>query len=189
MRQSHNFKCLANRHTVGLTFASWLSMCALFSLVNSGCLILEREKGTEEKNSPPSIISPDNAQHPLGALVRLDLPPVDPESTEEVFEFVVRDPNVEQVLQYRVFLDRVSGPVENGLIDQDELQPIGQTDRPWEFSVGREQLLAKPCRKIELIVVGEFDFPELKPVEENDIDVAVWWVVSSSAVNPAECPQ
>ncbi|QQR91098.1 MAG: hypothetical protein IPJ88_05025 [Myxococcales bacterium] len=105
-----------------------------------------------------------------------------------MFEFIVRDPNVEQVLQYRVFLDRVSGFGENSLIDQDELQPIGQTNRPWEFRVEREQLLAKPCRKLELIVVGQFDFPDLKPVEENDIDVANWWVVSSDSVNPAECP-
>ncbi len=155
-------------------------------LSSSGCLILNRHDSAEEPNYPPSIVSAPNAEQRLGGIVRLE---PDDDNLDITFEFVVRDANIEQSLEYRIFLDRVVGLGLVGLVEQDVIHPVGDADRPHQFSVGRDTLMAKPCTKVEFLVAGEFLLRENLPVVEGDMDTAIWWVMSEPTVNLSDCVQ
>lgn len=182
--KSNHFNLLRPSAESGSAFAYSQLIVACLSL--GGCLILDRHEASEEQNYPPSIVSAANAQHPLGEIVRLES---DSEVLEEVFEIVVRDPNINQTLDYRVFLDRIPTFPLNGLIEQSTIEPVGSVDRPSQFTVGRDTLAAKPCTKVEFIVAGEFESTDNVPIVEGDIASAVWWVTSVETLDLADCVQ
>ncbi|MCB9707385.1 MAG: hypothetical protein H6714_01170 [Myxococcales bacterium] len=169
----------------GSRFA-WMMVVIAISAAGGGCLVLDRHDRPRETNYPPSIASAANAIHPQGEIVRVE---PDSDNLEVVFEFVVRDPNIDQPLEYRVFLDRVVALGLTGLIEQDVIQPVNSVERAYQFNVGRDRLLGKPCTKVELLVAGEFEPNENVPVSEGDMDTATWWVTSVSTLDLADCVQ
>jgi hypothetical protein len=182
--KSNHFSWLWCNAESGSAFASIVVVVACLKL--GGCLILDRHEASEEPNYPPSIVSAANAEHPLGEIVRLES---NSDVLEEVFEIVVRDANINQTLDYRVFLDRIPTFPLNGLIEQSTIEPNGSLDRPSQFTVGRDTLAAKPCTKVEFIVAGEFETTDNVPIVEGDIASAVWWVTSVETLNLADCVQ
>ena len=88
-----------------LFFASCVALGA--SASSSGCIATSTIEFEPEENFPPSIISQSNAEFPLdeiGQINLVDLPPPE-EPAEMPLEVIIRDPNFEQTLEYRIFLD------------------------------------------------------------------------------------
>ena len=130
-----------------------------------------------DKNYPPSIVSQPSAQYPLNRIGRLNLD--DPVETPELFlEVIVRDPNLDQTLEYRIFLDSPPPPAPEIPIDEGVIEPTGFLDRPRTFPISYDSLAPGVCHKIELVVVGQFaSFVEpRRPVEEGDFNQVAWWI-------------
>jgi hypothetical protein len=170
-----------------------------------GCLVTDRVEFPEETNFPPSIESSDAAagETPptdLGQVVQVNLdqwiadpgmPTVQPGVT---FPVVVRDPNVDQTLEYKAFLDC---PMRSTEVARGRLTPQG-TDvvaRPLEVRIEKDSLLAFPgqCCKFELLVSTSFDFFDVRgPEEPGDLGSAVWWIAITDSTHPSvdmtQCP-
>ena len=85
-----------------LHFASRTALVA--SALGAGCITTNPVEFQEEENFPPSIVSQPLAAFPLNEIGMIDLD--EPTEVEEMpLEVVIRDPNVSQTLQYRIFLD------------------------------------------------------------------------------------
>jgi hypothetical protein len=142
-----------------------------------------------EENYPPSIISQPDAEYPLNQIGKLNLddplPPGEP--AEVLLEVIVRDPNVEQTLEYRLFLDSPPPPASEFPVDEGSIEPIGAVERPLDLAVSYEMLSpAAVCHKIELVVVGEFAsvVEARRPVEPGDFDQVTWWIEVVDTDNP-----
>lgn len=132
-----------------------------------------------EENYPPSIVSQPDSEYPLNQIGKLDLDdPLPPEPAEVLLEVIVRDPNVEQTLQYRVFLDSLPPPASEFSFDEGYIEPSGFLERPRTFAIPYDELDPGECHKIELVVVGRFasNVEKRRPVDPGDIDQATWWV-------------
>lgn len=180
---------------VGMRFASYWQMarrrmsrflCLLMGIFTMGCLTTEKIDFIPEENFPPSIVSAPGAEHPLNEIGALDLDaPIPPGGTTDyVLETVIRDVNVEDTLQYRLFRDAVdasSSPILSGEIPPEQNQTTGQllTERPFDRPIPFT-LMGAPgvCHRFELLVTTEFkNFVEPRePVLEGDLDTATWWV-------------
>jgi hypothetical protein len=163
-----------------LFFASCAALGA--SALAGGCVATSTIEFEAAENYPPSVVSEPNAEYPLNRIGQLNLD--DPVETPELpLEVVIRDPNVDQTLDYRIFLN--SPPAPEVPFNSGEVPPEGFVERPTVFFVPYDLLVAGRCHRIELVVVGEFDsFVEpRRPAEEGDFDDATWWVevVDSSA--------
>jgi len=138
-----------------------------------------------EQNYSPSIVSQPGAEYPLNEIGQLDLD--DPVGATRVpLEVIIRDSNIEQVLEYRTFLNSPPPPAAEFVLEQGEIDPTGFVERPVVFAVPADQLDPGICHKIELVVVGEFASlvePRL-PVEEGDIHEVAWWIEVTDADNP-----
>ena len=168
-----------------------LAMLSMFP----SCLILEDFDLPEEPNYPPSIVAdravPDAP--PLTEILELDRS--DPLLTEVTFAVKVRDPNIDQQLEYQVYVD-FQGSIEASLITMEETTvPISGTDeRPLAFTISDlTRFTTGTCHKVELRVSSEFKrFPELRdPATDGDLAVAVWWVdpqVDGIGANLDTCP-
>jgi hypothetical protein len=121
------------------------------------------------------------AEFPLDEIGQInldDLPPPE-ESTEMPLEVIIRDPNFEQTLEYRIFLDPPPPSEPEFPIQQGFIEPTGFLERPRTFAISYDELDPGECHKIDLIVVGRFlsDTVEQRPpAEEGDVDLATWWV-------------
>ncbi len=153
-----------------------LLLCGVFTM---GCLTTDKIDFVPEENLPPSIVSAPGAEHPLNEIGALDLDaPIPPgETADYVLETLIRDANIDQDLEYRLFRDPVSGlspPILSGTIDQ---QDAFERDFPLPIPYA---LMGAPgiCHRFELFVTGQFkNFVEpMEPEEEGDLDVATWWV-------------
>jgi len=156
-----------------LFFASCVAVGA--SAPSSGCIATSTIEFEPEQNFPPSIVSQPAAEYPLNRIGQLNLDtPV--EMRQMPLEVVVRDPNLDQTLDYRMFLD--SPPAPEVPFNAGEVPPSGFVERPTVFFVPYDLLTAGECHRIELVVVGEFDsFVEpRRPAEEGDFDDVTWWV-------------
>jgi hypothetical protein len=151
------------------------SCVATLTLVSSGgCITTTPIEFEAAENYPPSVVSEPTAEFPLNQIGRLDLDvPVD--SPEMPLEVVVRDPNLDQTLAYRMYLD--SPPAPDIPFTSGEITPSGFVERPTVFFVPYDRLAAGECHRIELIVTGGFaNFVTRRPAEEGDFDDATWWV-------------
>jgi hypothetical protein len=162
------------------------SSAALWALGSTGaCIATDTIEFEPEENFPPSIVSQLNAEFPLNEIAQINLD--DPvESPEMPLEVVVRDPNFDQTLEYRIFLDSAPPPAPEVPVDDGIIEPVGGLDRPRTFTIQYDSLTPGICHRIELVVVGQFlNFVEpRRPVEEGDIDQVTWWAEVVDADNP-----
>ena len=168
-----------------LFFASCVALAA--STPSAGCIATDKIEFVPEENFPPSIISQPNAAFPLNEIgqINLDdpLPPGEP--AEMPLQVNVRDPNFDQTLQYRIFLDAPPPPGAEVPLQSGVIEPTGFLDRPRTFTISYDELAPGECHKIELVVVGEFaNFVDRRPVEEGDFDQVTWWVEVINADKP-----
>lgn len=161
-----------------LLFASSVSLG--FAASSSGCIATDRIEFEPVENFPPSIISQPEAEFPLNEIgaINLDDPLPPEQAAEMLLQTIVRDPNFDQTLQYRIFLDSPPPPASEIPILSGDIDPSGFLERDSEFAIPYEVLAPGFCHKIELVVVGQFaSFVEpRRPVEPGDIDQATWWV-------------
>ena len=166
-----------------LSFASCVALAAMSA---SGCIATNTIDFPEDENFPPSAISQETAAYPLREIGQLNLD--DPvEEPELPLEVIVRDPNFDQTLEYRIFLDATNPPASAEIpIDQGTLPPTGEVERPRTFTVSYDLLSPGVCHKIELTIVGSFlGFVEpRRPTQEGDIDNRTWWIEVTDADNP-----
>ena len=167
-----------------LSFASCMALAATISA--GGCIATTPVEFSEDENFPPSVISQEDSEYPLREVGQLNLD--DPVENPEVpLEVIVRDPNVDQTLEYRIFLDSDNPPGTEFPVDDGEIPPEGGFVERFEtYTIPYSSLTAGVCHKIELVVVGDFaSFVEpRRPVEEGDADNATWWIEVTSADQP-----
>jgi hypothetical protein len=167
-------------------FASCVALGAAAS--SSGCIATNTIEFEPVENFPPSIISQPLAEFPLNEIgqINLDdeLPPGEP--AEMPLEVIIRDPNFDQTLEYRLFLDAPEPPAAELQIQEGEIDPTGFLERPRTFAISYDELAPGECHKIELVVVGRFasNVEKRRPEEEGDIDEATWWVEVISTDRP-----
>ena len=165
-----------------LFFASCVALGA--SASTGGCIATSTIEFDPVQNFPPSVVSEPNAEFPLNRIGQINLD--DPVETPEMpLEVIIRDPNLDQTLEYRMFLD--SPPAPDVPFNDGEVPPSGFVERPTVLFVPYALLLpAGRCHRIELVVVGKFQgFVEARrPVEEGDFDDATWWVEVTDTDNP-----
>lgn len=164
------------------------SVALLASAASSGCIATNTIEFEPVENFPPSIVSEPNAEFPLDRIgeINLDdpLPPGEP--AEMPIEVIIRDPNFDQTLEYRLFLDAPDPPAVERPVQEGEIEPSGFLERPRTFTISYDELAAGECHKIELVVVGRFasNVEQRRPVEPGDIDQATWWVEVIDDDNP-----
>ncbi len=181
---------LASKFPWMVLFAS----CALagFSASSSGCIATDRIEFDPAENFPPSIISQPEAEFPLNEIGQINLDdPLPPDQAAEMpLQVIIRDPNIDQTLEYRIFLDSPPPPAAEFPIQQGTVEPnVGLLERPSEFFIPYEALGPGICHKIELVVAGGFASGSVeprRPVEPGDIDQATWWVEVTDDDTPLE---
>jgi hypothetical protein len=168
-----------------LLFASSVSLG--FAASSSGCIATDRIEFEPVENFPPSIISQPEAEFPLNEIgaINIDDPPPG-EGPEMLLQTFIRDPNFDQTLQFRIFLDSPPPPASEFPILEGDIPPSGFLERDGLFAIPYELLAPGFCHKIELVVVGDFaSFVEpRRPVEPGDFDQATWWVEITDDNNP-----
>ena len=162
-----------------LFFASCVAVGA--SASSSGCIATSTIEFESEENFPPSVVSQPTAEFPLDEIGQINLDALLPEEPAEMpLEVIIRDPNFEQTLEYRIFLDGPPPPFEpERPIREGFIEPTGFLERPWTFAISHEELDPGECHKIDLIVTRQFlsDTVEQRPpAEDGDFDLATWWV-------------
>ena len=174
-----------------MTFASKLRGMALSALSAfvwtaslPSCVVTDKIEFELEMPFPPSVVSQPNADNPLNRIARVNLDdPLPPGSDEFDMQVIVRDPNFDQTLQYRIFIDAPPPPAPQPVFEQGEIEPSGFLERPRDFAVPYENLAPGACHKIELIVVGQFAGIR-EPELPGDFDNATWWVEVTDELNP-----
>jgi hypothetical protein len=164
-----------------LLFATRVAGLALVS--NVGCIATSPVEFDPAQNFPPSVVSEPSAEFPLNRIGQINLD--DPVENQEMpLQILVRDPNFDQTLDYRLFLD--SPPAPDVPFTSGEISPSGFLERATDLFVPYDLLSPGECHRIELVVVGEFDsFVEpRRPAQEGDFDNATWWVRVTDATNP-----
>ncbi len=174
-----------------MTFASKLrgmALSALSALVwtaaGPGCVVTDKIEFELEAAFPPSVVSQSNAENPLNQIARVNLD--DPlRVSDDAFnmQVVVRDPNFDETLQYRIFIDAPPPPAPQPVFDEGSIEPSGFLERPRDFAVPFENLAPGACHKIELVVVGAFDGIR-EPEVPGDFDNVTWWVEITDDLNP-----
>jgi hypothetical protein len=175
-------------------FSGMLSLASSVALATAvsaaGCVTTNPIEFSPEENFPPSIISQETAEYPLREIGQLNLE--ESLETEVPLDVIVRDPNADQTLQYRIFLNSETPPGTEFPIDDGSIAPQGgAVDRPLTFNIPHSLLTPGECNKIELIVVGSFfGFIEpRRPLEDGDFDGVTWWIRVTDTDNPVagEC--
>ncbi|MCS6857108.1 MAG: hypothetical protein NZM37_05305 [Sandaracinaceae bacterium] len=162
-------------------------------------------------NFPPSIEVPLGASgpeiRPLNELIRLRADEIagggdaGPMNTLR-WEVIVRDPDVDQELQYLIFVDYQRGvtifPTVSGFIPPVSAGAQDRRVRPLRVQVPlRGEVLSRPgCHRIELLVSQRFrlvdGIPSREPVMSGDIGTATWWVATQARegdpVDMTGCP-
>jgi hypothetical protein len=167
-----------------LFFASCVALGA--SAPSSGCIATSTIEFEPVENFPPSIISQPLADFPLNEIGEINLD--DPvELPEMLLQTIIRDPNFDQTLDYRIFLDAPDPPEAEFPIQEGEIDPSGFLERESEFAIPYDLLDPGICHKIELVVVGKFAsrVEQRRPVEPGDVDQATWWVEVTDSEFPA----
>lgn len=197
---------LAARRTHGTSAASGLARMLVRSTLAlaSGTLLpaclTQNVQYDAPRNYPPSIESRETARHPLNSVIQVPIRVAGDggTATSNVIELhlAVRDPNIDQTLEYRVFVD--FNPERPQI---DLLQRI-QPDRAVEDGLTRRVDIDIPvtqlgvgmvrCHRIEVLVSSAFRDDGLRtPVEPGDLATATWWVARQDddmpVVDMTEC--
>ena len=181
---------------LGRSVVSLLLPSAFMGCINIGCLVTDPIEFPEEQNYPPSIATKLTDPHPLHQIIRIntDERTADGGVGELTLGVTVRDPNIDQALVYKVFVD----------FDQNlPKSPVAGRGIPAGSSIERQLEVTLPhgvlgevdrCHRIELLVSSAFvaDHPFRDPVDPNDLATAVWWVElaqnSGTSVPMSTCP-
>jgi hypothetical protein len=178
---------------------------ALASTPLAGCITQDLQFVAPE-SWPPAVEVPTGGARPLDQVVRLradllsgggDAGPL----TSLRFDVEVRDPDLDQELAYKVYVDYQRG-VNEGAILADFLPPLGVTAsnrgrRPFSFSVPTAALREPGCHRVELLVSERFrpasaDDTGREPVVAGDLGTATWWVATQAtegeSVDMTGCP-
>ena len=164
----------------------------MFAL-NTSCLVTENGQVPAEENLPPSIISAPQARSLGVALDQIvDINLSEFEGSELQIPVIIRDPNVDQTLEYQLYVD-YQGNID-ALVRSGDIEPLVSAEENGKFAFERPRTfsvevveLGQPgrCHRIELLVTSEFDrgvsFRE--PVLPGDIAHAVWWVRLTDETN------
>ncbi len=193
------FQDFRSSHLHGIAAAFvWFSMLL-------GCLT-QNVQYEVPRNYPPSIETPDTAQFPLNSIIQIpgELTVAGDGGTDVSnvirLQLEVRDPNLEQRLEYRVFVD--FDPMMPRI---DAFQPIppasltatDRLTRRVEILVPVTQLgrsNERRCHRIEVLVSSAFQSVGLRsPIEPGDLASATWWVARqdedvSTVVDMRNCP-
>jgi hypothetical protein len=189
----------------------WLPAAALPVMASSpfalaGC-ITQDLRFVPPANFPPSIEVPATNAYPLDEVIRLRADQIGgggdagPINTLR-FDVLVRDPDLEQELQYLVFVDYQRGvtlfPSGQGFVPP---APSSASDRrfrsqPVQVQVRNEALSRAGCHRIELLVSQRFRLeegvPTREPLIDGDLGTATWWVATQGtegdAVDMTGCP-
>lgn len=142
------------------------------------------------RDYPPSIETPDTAQFPLNSVIR------NPEELREDSDggtgpmmnlplvFLVRDPNVDQRLDSRVYVD--FDPSAPRITEQAPIAPVLPTvedrlTRRVTVNLPTALFAAEGCHRIEVFVSSAFATGVGRaPVTPGDIGTAVWWVATDA---------
>lgn len=175
-----------------------LALCLFVPLAMS-CLVTEKVRLPEEGQFPPTIVSAPRADETstrLDQVITINLS--ETEVTELELPILVRDPNLDEDLEYAIFVDYTDGadPFRH-LAGAGRIPATGEFEREVETSprVGVQRLGAPGnCHKVEVLVSGEFlESMPRTPAVEGDVHQAVWWIrlVSDdvpAVVDMASCP-
>lgn len=170
------------------------------ALTLPACLITQPVQFEPPSGSPPSIESPLTAAggHPLDEIVSLTTT----DTALDEFVVEVRDPDVDEELEYRVFID----PRPDRTSDTRGTIPViprnagvSRTTRRLSFDL--QPFLSRlqgatpatgSCHRIELRVSSRFQGDLPLPVSDGDLATATWWVATqpspSGPVDMTACP-
>jgi hypothetical protein len=158
------------------------------SALGSGCIATDTIEFQPVENFPPSIISQTDADFPLNEIGALNLDdPLPPgESAAVPLQVIIRDPNFDQTLDYRIFLDAPAPPAAEFPIQDGEIEPTGFVERPRTFAIPYNDLDPGFCHKIELVVAGKFAsvVEQRRPEEPGDFDQVTWWIEVTDTDQP-----
>jgi hypothetical protein len=92
--------------------------------------------------------------------------------TNPVFAFNVFDPDVEQALQFKVFIDL--SPVA---AVESTIPSTGHDRRAASFTINTADLGGRNgCHRVQLFVSNQFMFGSVQPVQDHDVATATWWI-------------
>lgn len=164
-------------------------------LLLQACLITRDFRYDGRANVPPSVQSDPTSGTPLGLVVRardgLSTPDAGVEETAIEFSANIRDPNTEQLLQYKAYLNYDADAIPPiAPVDEGEISGLGG-NTPWDrritFRVERRLLRPAPsCNRVELLVSTSFQRAprERQPMDPGDLGVGVWWIAREPAGTP-----
>lgn len=177
---------------------------AAAAVSGAGCITQEIQFQAPD-NWPPSVANAAGTSYPLEEIVRLradQLTGGDGGSITGLrFDVEVRDPDVDQQLFYKVFVDYQegvgAGPILTDLVPPEPLTTEDRGRRALSFTVPIASVRAAACHRIELLVSSRFeragsDTAGRDPVEDGDLGTATWWVATQATeaerVDMATCP-
>jgi hypothetical protein len=167
------------------------------------CCITQDVQYQAPPDVPPSIESTPTAEHPINEIIVLDPPAqvgdagMGPASI--FLDVQVRDPNLNQRLRYRLFIDYQRGEISPRIIDERPIPPSMELVRTERIEVPIRPYLNSPgCHRIELFVSSGFQpaGPTARlPVTDGDLATATWWVATRDPAAPmgfvdmTDCPR
>ncbi|MBX7191245.1 MAG: hypothetical protein K1X94_04280 [Sandaracinaceae bacterium] len=186
--------------------AAALPVMATSPLALAGCITQDLQF-VPPTGFPPSIEVPSGGAYPLDEVIRLRADQIggggDAGAINTlVFDLEVRDPDVDEELQYLVYVDYQRGvtlfPVGSGFVPA---VPQGTSDRrrrAQRIQVPvRDGALSRPgCHRVEILVSQRFrnedGVPTRDPLVEGDLGTATWWVSTQAtegdSVDMTGCP-
>ena len=179
---------------------------ALAAFAASGCITQDLQF-VPPTNFPPSIEVPLGGAYPLDEVIQLRADEIGgggdagPISTLR-FDVLVRDPDVDQELQYLVFVDYQRGvtlfPSGQGFVQPASGSASDRRVRslPVQVPVLGQALSRAGCHRIEMLVSQRFSIedgvPTRDPIAAGDLGTATWWVATQAtegdAVDMTGCP-
>ncbi len=172
-----------------------LMAVALTSIAIPACIFGEPARFEAPREYPPSIESAATASNPINRVV-VWVPTAagdDAGGRDLTFEVEIRDPNVDQVLQYKVYVDYdAATPPEPILFDDVPRVTSGdRTRRPLSFTVPPGLVQDEGCHRVEMLVSGNFRRVGREPLNAGDIGTATWWIATTSGdvVDMRGCPR
>lgn len=136
-------------------------------------------------NFPASIESTDTATHPLNRVISL-VPTEAPDGGTTDYQpfsldVVIRDPDVDQHLEYQLYVDARRGGGNSG----GEIPTTTEGDRTRRtISIPTDDALVElrgaGCHRVEVLVSEGFRPGSPVPLVEGDLGTAVWWVATAA---------
>lgn len=174
-----------------------LSSAVALGLV-SGCIIPQQVQIDPPGNTPPSILdlsARPAGYRPIGSHIDLgDLEGPDGGlPTAITLEALVRDPDIDETLEYQVWVNYPATPLSvtrvQDFVDADA--DADPTVRRFRYELPITAVSATACSRVELFITGGFSARgDLRdPVVPGDLGTATWWVVADETVPVSSCPE